>query len=239
MATSGTTTFDLTRDSIINAALRKLSVIAKGQTAETLDVTNASEALNVMLKTFETKGMPLWAINEYTFPMTATRTYNIGVGKTLNTPAPLKITQAYIKDTITNYSTPINIQTHYDYNLSNPKSNDTGTPVNLEYEPLNQQGNIRLWPTPDTYSISSRSITITYQRPFEDMTASTDAVDFPQYWLEAVIYGLASRLAPEYGLPLPDRADLRQEAAYFLNEAMSFGSEEGSLFFQPNWQGMR
>ena len=239
MATSGVTTFDLTRDSIINSALRKLSVISKGQTADTLDITNASEALNVLLKTFETKGMPLWAIGEYSFAMTATRTYNIGVGKTLNTPAPLKIIQAYVRDTVTNYSTPLNIQTHYNYNVTNPKSTDTGVPVNLEYEPGNQQGNIRIWPTPDAYSIASRNITIVYQRPFEDMTASGDAVDFPQFWLEAVIYGLASRLAPEYGIPLPDRGDLRQEAMYFLNEAMSFGTEEGSIYFSPDWQGMR
>ena len=239
MTTSGTTTFDLTRDSIINAALRKLSVIAKGTAAETMDITNASEALNVMLKTFETKGMPLWAINEYTFPLTATRTYSIGVSKTLNTPAPLKIIQAYVKDTITSYSTPLNIQTHYNYNITNPQSVDTGVPVNLEYEPGNQQGSIRIWPTPDTYSVASRTITIVYQRPFEDMTTSSDAVDFPQFWLEAVIYGLASSLAPEYGIPLSDRADLRQEALYFLNEAMSFGTEEGSIYFSPNWQGLR
>ena len=239
MATSGITTFDLTRDNIINAALRKIGVVAKGQTAETEDITNGAQALNVMLKGFQTKGMPLWAIQEYTFPLTATRSYTIGVGRTTNTPAPLKITQAYVKDTTTNYSTPLNIQTHYNYNITNPKSTDTGTPVNLEYEPGNQSGLIRIWPTPDSYSISSRNITIVYQRPFEDMTASGDALDFPQYWLEAVIYGLASRLASEYGLPLPDRADLRQEAAYFLNEALSFGTEEGSMFFSPNWQGMR
>jgi hypothetical protein len=239
MSTSGVTTFDMTRDSIIAAALRKLSVTSKGNTGETLDVTYASEALNVMLKTFQTKGMPLWAIKEFTFPLSSTRTYSIGVGQTINTPAPLKITQAYIKDIVSSYSTPLNIQTHYNYNITNPQSVDTGTPVNLEYEPANQLGSIRLWPTPDTYSISSRNITIVYQRPFEDMTTASDAVDFPQFWLEAVIYGLAVRLAPEYGTPLSDRADLRQEAMYYLNEALSFGTEEGSIYFSPNYVGQR
>lgn len=239
MTTSGITTFNLSRDAIIAAALRKLAVISKGQSAETLDITNASEALNVMLKTFQTKGMPLWAIKETSIPLTATRIYSVGIGKTLNIPAPLKIIQAYIKDNLTGYSYPLNIQTHYNYNITNPVSTDTGVPVNLKYEPGNQDGIIYLWPTPDTYSITNRQVVISYQRPFEDMVSAVDTIDFPQHWLEAVIYGLASRLAPEYGLPLPDRGDLRNEAKYFLDEALSFGTEEGSLYFMPDYQGQR
>lgn len=237
MTTSGVTTFNLSRDSIINAALRKLAVVSKGQTPEPQDTTNATEALNVMLKAFASKGMPLWAIKEFTFSPTATRTYSIGVGQTLATPAPLKVIQAYITDLTGINSIPLNVQTHYNFNLVQPQTTSTGTPVNLWYEPLNQTGNIHIWPFPDAYSIANRQITITYQRPFEDMVNASDTVDFPQNWLEAVIYGLAWRLAPEYGVPLNDRTTLRQESQYHLDEALSFGSEEGSMYFQVDWQG--
>lgn len=239
MATSGVTTWQLTRDTIISAALRKISAISKGQAVATLDTTNGTEALNAMLKSFQTKGMPLWAIAEYSFALTATRNYNIGVGQTLATPAPLKITQAYLKDTTAITSRPLNIQTHYDYNNLQPTSTDTGPPINLMYEPKNQLGVIHLWPKPDTYSIANCQVTITYQRPFEDMVGASDNLDFPQYWTEAIIYGLALRLAPEYGVPITDMSTLAKQASVFLLEALEFGTEEGSLFLQPDPTGMR
>jgi hypothetical protein len=69
------------------------------------------------------------------------------------------------------------------------------------------------------------------------MNASTDDLDFPPYWTEAIIYGLADRLAPEYGVPLQDRQVLSQQAERFHQTALMFGQEEGSLFFQPEHVG--
>lgn len=78
---------------------------------------------------------------------------------------------------------------------------------------------------------SSNSIHIVYQAPFEDFDASTDNPDFPQEWYDAVTYGLACRLAPEYGLPIPDRKTLWQEMTIIKQDALNFGLEEGSIYF--------
>lgn len=235
MSTSGVTTFQLQRDQIINAALRKVGAVSPGQPASSDDITSATEALNSMLKAFESEGMPLWAIKEYYIPLTATRTYSIGVGQTINTPAPLKVIQATLIDTTSAQNIlPMNIYTHYDYNLLTTQ-NSAGYPIHLWYEPLNGTGVIHLWPTPDSYSIANRQVRIVYQRPFEDFVASTDTPDFPSYWTDALIYGLAWRLGPEYGLPLQDRQILAKEAEYHLQKALSFGTEEGSLHLQPDW----
>lgn len=235
MSTSGVTTWQMTQSEIVAAALRKLVIIGDGVDPTTTQLSSGVQALNAMLKTFQTKGMPLWVITEYSMLMTAVRNYNIGVGQTLDTPAPLKITQAILKDNLGLTSRPINIYTHYDYNLL-PKDDSNGSPVNLMYEPLNQTGTVHIWPTPDTYNITNCEIQLTYQRPVDDMVNDTDTLDFPQFWSEAVIYGLAWRLSPEYGTPLNDRKVLAQEAQLFLDEALSFGTEEGSLFIQPTWQ---
>ena len=235
MSTSGVTTFELNRDQIISSALRKVGAISAGQTADSTDISDAGVALNSMLKAFQEEGMPLWAIKEYYIPLTATRQYTIGIGKTINTPAPLKILQATLIDTTQGQNIlPMNIYTHYDYNLLTTQ-NSTGYPIHLMYEPLNGSGVINLWPTPDTYSIANRQVRIVYQRPFEDFVASTDTPDFPSYWTEALIYGLAWRLAPEYGLPLQDRQTLGKEAQFHLEKALSFGTEEGSFHIQPDW----
>ena len=235
MATSGVTTWSLTRDSIINSALRKLSVLSGGSSAAAYETSNATEALNAMLKAFQADGMPLWAINSYSFTTTATvASTTIGEGQTLNTPAPLKVLQAY-RNQGSSVNVPMNVYTSYDYNLL-PLSNTSGPPVNLYYQPLSTTGTIKLWPVP---SDSTTTITITYQRPFEDMVSSTDNLDFPSYWTEAVIYGLAWRLCGEYGVPVPDRQILAKEAEAFHTKALEFGQEEGSVYFMPGWVGRK
>lgn len=234
MATSGTTTWQLNRDEVIGAALRKLAVLSGGSSPETYQVTQANQALNAMIKAFHADGMPVWAMKSYTFnTVTGTSAYNIGNGQTLNTPMPLKIVQAVRGDGTTYSNVPLNIYTDYNFRLL-PLVNSSGTPVNLYYQPLSNYGTINIWPKP---SDSTTQITIRYQRPFEDMTSATDDFDFPPYWLEAIIYNLADRLAPEYGIPLQDRAALKTEAKMFKEEALGFGSEEGSLFLQPDWSG--
>ena len=236
MATSGTTTWSLQRDAVISGALRKLSVLSGGSSPETYQINDAAQALNAMVKGLQVDGMPVWAIKEYTFTTVAnTSTYNIGNSQTLNTPMPLKLVQAYRVENTGATNTPLNIYTHYDYDLL-PINSTTGEPVNIYYQPLSTYGVVKLWPTPID---ANTTITLIYQRPFEDMNSSTDDFDFPPYWTEALIYGLAWRLSPEYGIPLQDRQLLQKEAEYFHQQALSFGTEEGSWFFQPDSTGRK
>lgn len=230
MTTSNQTTFNMTSDQLVTAAMRKLAVLGDGQSPSATQLTNGTQSLNVMLKTLAAKGMPLWAIAEYNLTLTATKLYTFNA--TTNIPAPLKVIQALQVDTPSGVAVPLEIKTHYDYNLLSAR-NATGTPTCYWYEPLNQSGILHLWPTPDTYSVANRTVKLVYQKPFQDMVSGVDTLDFPQHWIEAVIYGLAYRLSPEFGTPIQDRQMLAKEADYFLQEALSFGTEEGSMFFSP------
>lgn len=235
MSTSGTTVWSLQRDAVINSALRKLAVLSGGSAPAAYETTNAAEALNAMIKGFQADGMPVWAIKKYTMTtVSGTSAYTIGVGQTLNTPMPLKVLQAY-RNQLTSVNVPMNIYTNYNYNVL-PLVVSSGVPINLYYQPLSTTGTVNLWPIP---SDSTTTITLVYQRPFEDMSTATDDFDFPAYWTEALIYGLAWRLCPEYGIPIQDRANLTKEAEYFHQQALSFGVEEGSMYLQPDWAGKR
>lgn len=234
MAISNVTTWELFSTDIIAAALRKIAYLVQGISVNTNDTTSAMQALNAMIKTFQTTGMPLWKMQETNFPLTATNLYTIGNGQTINTDAPLKVVQARRVYTDSGVTVPMNIYTHYDFRLLTSQQT-VGTPINIWYEPLRTTGNIHIWPIPDATTIAQQTITIQYQAPFDDMVNPGDSIDFPSYWTEAVIYGLAVRLAPEYGVPLPDRAVLKQEANTYLEMALSYGLEEGSIHFQPDW----
>jgi hypothetical protein len=232
MTTSGSTTWELTRNQLIAAAIRKLARYDKNATPDAVDYTNGAEALNAIIAQLQAIGMPLWARNEYTFSLVSGQSvYNIGVGQALNTPFPLKISQAVLVDS-TGSPIPIEIQSVYEYNRMY-SSQSSGTPVQLYYQPKINKGEIRIWPTPDATAASTKTVKLVYQRPFEDFTASGETLDFPKEWHQTIIYKLAASLAPEFSVPLSDRAMLMQEAAQHEATALSFGTDESSIYFAP------
>ena len=234
MTTSNSTNFSISRDDIINRALRLIGVVAQGESASTVQITEANIALNSLIKAYMADGMPLWAIKQYSVPLTAsTATYNIGVGQTINTPKPLKVFQAYNRNTISNVDIPMRILSRQEYNILGNKTS-AGNPIQIFYEPLNDYGVLHVFPVPTSTEQANNTITIVYQRPFEDFDASTDTPDFTQEWYDAITYGLASRLAGEYQISTEVRRTLMQEAAMIKQEALNFGLEEASLFFQAD-----
>lgn len=235
MATSGDTTWQLQRDQIIAAALRKVG-FAEGETPNSNQTNYAAEALNAIIAHLRADGMPVWAMKTFSFSTTAgTQDYNIGVGQTINTPMPMKLTQGMRVDTLGGNRVPLNIYTQYDFNLLSNFTSTTGTPVQLYYQPKSTFGTLRLWPIPDSTFASNNTIEITYQRPFEEFDTATDEPDFPSYWTRAIIYMLAYDLSPEYGVSLADRKTLQADALLYKAEALGFGTEEGSIRFMPDW----
>lgn len=239
MSVSGDTTWTMNRDAIVNAAFRKIGVAVDGATASATQLVNAQEALNNLVFSLYAQGMPVWAMTTTHFtPQLGVIAYPVGLTTGTQTnliiPAPLKITQAFTRDNLSNTDIPMNIYTQYNYNLLSTKVNQ-GYPVHLWYQPQNQTGVITIWPAPDQYTATNRSIYFVYQRPFDQFDASTDTPDFPQVWLEPLIYGLAHRLSPEFGVPLSEQDKLNETFNQLVQNALSFGTEEGAVFLQPDW----
>lgn len=226
MTTSASYSYQLTRNQLIESALRKLGVLAEGQTPSTQNYADGSMALNTVISQLRAVGMPLWARSEYTFTPT-TNTYTIGTGMTLSTPFPVKLLQAF--RTETGAKIPLEIVAREDFNILPTSSN--GSPIKINYQPFVNYGTISLWPTPA--STNTATVTLVYQRPYQYFTTSTETADFPEEWYNAIIYHLAVRLAPEWGVPLPDRQMLMQEAKMYTEDAAMVGQEDGSFFVMP------
>jgi hypothetical protein len=226
MAASGIYAYQLTRNQLIESALRKLGVLAEGQTPSTQNYADGMMALNTVISQLRAVGMPLWARSEYTFTPT-TNTYTIGTGMTLSTPFPVKLLQAFRTDT--GAKIPLEIVAREDFNILPTSSN--GSPIKINYQPFVNYGTISLWPTPA--STNTATVTLVYQRPYQYFTTSTETMDFPEEWYTAIIYHLAVRLAPEWGVPLPDRQMLMQEAKMYTEDAAMVGQEDGSFFVMP------
>lgn len=226
MTTSSTYEYQLTRNQIIESALRKLGVLAEGQTPSAQNYTDGAMALNTVISQLRAIGMPLWARTEHTFTPT-TGTYTIGTGMTLNVPFPVKLLQAFRTDS--NANIPMELVAREDFNILPTSS--SGSPIKLTYQPFVNYGVVKLWPTPA--STNTSTVTLVYQRSFQYFTTSSETLDFPEEWYNAIIYNLAVRLAPEWGVPLPDRQLLIQEAKAYTEDALMTGAEDSSFYVQP------
>ena len=233
MATSGSSNFATSRDGLISGALRVAGAIAQGETPSATLVSEAAEALNMLVKAMQADGMPLWALKKYSVTLTATASYTIGVSATVNTPKPLKIVQAFLSYTSSGIDVPINIITRQEYELLGNKAS-TGYPVQLFYEPLLTTGVMHVYPVPDATVAAACTLKIIYQRPFEDFDVSADEPDFPQEYYHCLKMMLADAIAPEHGLAIQDRQDLARRAKEARMEALSFGTEEGSMYIQAD-----
>lgn len=229
MATSGTTILQLSRDSIINAALRKIGVVGEGVVANSEQLATGAEALNTLVLEMATLGMPLWKRTELNISMmTGQNTYTIGVGKTISQPFPLKISEATFEYTGTATQQPVEIKASYDFNML--PSDSRGIVVAMKYQPYINYGVVTVWPTP---SSANGVLTLTYQAPYDVFTGSANTPDFPQEWQNAIIYNLALLLSDEYGIPLPDKQWIEKQATKHLSQALDFGTEEASITMFP------
>lgn len=231
-----TTIYQLTRDELITSAIGKLGVLAAGQAPTTEDISKGAMALGMLVSFLRTKGIPLWSRKELAMPLQAsTSSYLIGVGRVVDTPYPLKVLDAYVKNNTGNTRIPIDIIAKSEYNIL-PQNSSSGMPLKLSYQPFINYGELSVWPTPDSSVATNYTMTITYQEPFEYFTSGTSTMDFPEEYYLPIVYKLAVLLAPEWGVPLEDRRMLQAEAKEYMDAVDGFGEEDGNLFFSPSWR---
>jgi hypothetical protein len=217
MPSTGTATFTLTRDQLINASMRTLRVLQEGQTANATQITFGSEALNTLIKFLQSKGLQLWTYAQVQVPMVINQfTYTIGPsGANVTTVRPLRIfdgcfirfTQAGITQ-----DTPLTLLSRVDY-LRQTAKNTQAIPNSIYYDaqintaggvtsPSTGYGTLYVWTNPVD---AVRTIFLNVQRPIYDMNAAGDEFDFPAEWFLPLRYGLAVLLLDEYEVP-EDRA---------------------------------
>jgi len=184
VATTGTNTFTVTRDDIIKAALRNLGALGVGETPITEDYTNCSQALNIMIKGWAKKGLPLWVTTQLAIPLTAAKiTYTIGPTAVpaydVTALKPLRLIEGtFIRDS-NGVDTPLTLISRQEYNALGSKSS-ASVPNQVYYDPGDVFGTIYVF----GYSVdATHTMYAQTQRQFYDMTSGSDNFDFPSEWL--------------------------------------------------------
>jgi hypothetical protein len=143
---------------------------------------------------------------------------------------PVEIEYAWRVEAATADKIPIN-QVSLSEILSQTNPTEEGPTIMFNYQATLTDGAFRIWPRFDN---GDNYIEVLFQNPFDDLdAASTNNPAFPDEWIEALIYGLAVRLAPDYKLPLQERMLLKQEAEAMKERAMMAARENASIIFIP------
>lgn len=231
------TSYSITRDQIISSALRKLQVIELGVTPDANTLSNASQALNIMIKSWQTQGIKLWTVENYVITLVASQSaYVIGpTGPDLVQDKPLKIIQAWMRNqTVTpNIDTPLTTLSRQEYNILGSKAS-AGMVNSYWYEPSTTFGTVTLYLTPDTQTATNYKLYLVGQRPLDDILLSTDIPDFPNEWMQALVWGLADELAIEYGVNTNVRNEVSIKANRYRTELEGWDVENTSTFFTPD-----
>lgn len=224
MATSGNTSWELNRNQLITRAYAKIGIPGEDNTLTTAQINDGAEALNAVIATAVSDGMPLWKRTTLTVtPSTSSQVYTV--------PYAVKIAAVFLKD---RDGVQYELLNKSLYDFKRLPTNSIGVPVHWTWQPSLEGGTVSIWPLlSDSTTVANKTIQIIYQKEFDGFTSSTETLDFPSYWTLAIVYKTAVLLAPEHGVPLEDRKLLMTEAAAHWKNASDYGDEGGSLFLAP------
>lgn len=240
MAVSGDASFSIDRDTLIKSSLRLVGVGSIDEDPTANEIITAAEALNIMVKAWQADGLQLWQVRSYSLtPIESDYIYTLGTGgqiTDISGKRPLRIIEAYYREISTVIDVPMIRLSREEYYALSDKDTE-GTPVQYYFDPQLNQSVLNIWPAPDSNFATNYTIELLYQKPLDDLDTSTDDFEFPSEWYEAIKYGLAVRLAPEYFLPITLRRQLKKEADEIKELVMDWDTEDTSIFLQPDYKG--
>ena len=203
-----------TNAEICAAALRKIGVASATQPISAEDLRDALAALARMLSSWQNMRYNLWTYAEGEVTLTGAAGYILD-------PRPVEVHDVRLRRA--GIDTPMQQMTREEY-FSLPQKASVGLPTCYFVDRQIGQTTLYVWPllaTPTTETLQ-----ITYTREITTPVAGAET-DTPAQFEDAVVYGLAARLADDYEVAA-DRVVARAERE--LDLALSF-DREGSLYF--------
>ena len=187
---------------LINLAFRNANVLGVGQTASAEDMNDAFRMLNMMLAQWNRRRYLIYHLTNITFQATSQISYTIGPGGDINTVRPYKIESAFFRQQSVNPNVdyPLEIlNSREDYNRIALKSINS-FPSALFYDSGWPLGRVYLWPIPN----NQYTVTLSVMDQLQPFSTLFDDVNLPPEYEEVIVYNLALRLFPMYGLtPTP------------------------------------
>jgi hypothetical protein len=226
MTTSGTTSYNLTSGEIVEAAFNALGIGMEGEALTARMAADGQRMLNLMIKTWGAQEH-LWTKTEGTMAMVSGQ-----ASYALTNPRPMRVLS--VRRRQNGIDTPLNEFSRQEYFDQPNKTTSPSIPVSFYFDPQAGEGTLYLWPAPSAQTVTDFTIHLTYLRRMDDMTASNNDADFPQEWLEPLVWNLAKRLLTQY--PVNDSNQMQMVlsmAAETFDALSGWDNETASIYLQP------
>ena len=122
-----------------------------------------------------------------------------------------------------------------EYNVLGSKFS-TGTANTIFYDPRKLNGVLYVYLTPDVNAQTNLELHLVAQLPLDDLNTALDIPDFPNEWMNCLVWSLADELALQYGVPMNSRQELSQRAAIYKEKLSDWDVEAASTFFSIDYR---
>ena len=200
MATSGTSTFNLDIDEIIDEAFERAGL---GRAYSGNDFRTARRSLNLLSQEFANRGVNLWTVEDATLSLTSgTATYTLPSDTVAVLDYAIRTGSGSTQSDITI------ARMHVGDFAALTSKNKTGRPTQIYIERLRDAPQITLYPVPN-----NNTYTLVYYRVrrIEDtVNGSITQYDAPTRFLPAIVAGLAYHIALKNPDMMPRVSMLKQ-----------------------------
>jgi hypothetical protein len=212
--------FNVTRTEIIERAYRIIGKLSVGDTLSAEMLSQAIIALNSMVKSWQSKHVFLWTVREFTQSLSAgIASYSLAASD----PPIYAIDRAYLR--IDNMDRSVDVASWRQY-VDIVRKDAPGDPSVVA---LNSQlvPTMYVWPVPT----QTRTLYYTGVVKLKDFDTAGGNPDFPVRYVEALTFGLAHKLACEYGLSIAERRELERQYQSEFAEAKTGERERAEFEF--------
>jgi len=212
-----------TRNDIVEMALRKIGMLAEGESPSGKKLDNAVQNLNMLTKTLQAKNLFLWNLTEPTAAPTmvaTTASYSITDHDVIGVHA------AWLRTAAGDDSHRLTVRP-YDWWLAQNQKASAGTPTDIVLSYNVTTPTIILHPVPDAGAVANFTLYTVLVKKLRDWDNANDT-NFPNWWVEALVWMLASALAPEYGI------DVARQNALAARAQEALGSAKMDNFYRPD-----
>jgi hypothetical protein len=224
MATSGTYTFNPSLGEITLYAYSLVGLRPTSLLQEHFE--SARMGVNMLLSRWSSQGVNLWCVDEENVPLTqGTATYSVPSDTITMLDAYISTTTG--SSTIDRIILPVS-RTEY---ASYPNKEQQGFPTTFWFD-RTLSPNVTLWPVPDGSQTNLKYYRV--RRIQDSNLQNGENVEVPYYFLEALAFGLAQRLAMIW---VPEKAALMKPLADESYQiAVSQNVETAQQYISPQIQ---
>jgi hypothetical protein len=189
----------VTPDDIIKKALRKLGVIAAGETPDAAELSDGFDTLKDLLDSMLADHLTLYQNQNTVFNLVSgTQDYLVGPGQAVNIPPPAYVDTVNFINTIATlpFEMPLDELTDDAWAGITIKTLQAPYPRAWYYNATIPYATLAFWPIPN---LSTLQGSVYSGVPLTQFTSQVQTLILPKAYARMLVTNLAMELAPEYG----------------------------------------